>query len=154
MNARQMNAWILLRRWPETPRRVLFQLQRRLLHGRQYRCPDGRLVPQGSQDPGRPERPQDAYRRPWRRRFAALGAVPQQIAGDIYPALEKGTIDAAEWVGPYDDEKLGFCKVAKNYYYPGWWELGPVIHFVNKKEWTSCLGNTRRLSRPPPTRPT
>jgi TRAP-type mannitol/chloroaromatic compound transport system substrate-binding protein len=63
--------------------------------------------------------------------------VPQQIAGgDIYPALEKGTIDAAEWVGPYDDEKLGFYKVAKNYYYPGWWEPGPVIHFfVNKKEW-------------------
>ena len=69
--------------------------------------------------------------------FAALGAVPQQIAGgDIYPALEKGTIDAAEWVGPYDDEKLGFYKVAKNYYYPGWWEPGPVIHFfVNKAEW-------------------
>jgi TRAP-type mannitol/chloroaromatic compound transport system substrate-binding protein len=69
--------------------------------------------------------------------FAALGAVPQQIAGgDIYPALEKGTIDAAEWVGPYDDEKLGFFKVAKHYYYPGWWEPGPVIHFfVNKAEW-------------------
>ncbi len=69
--------------------------------------------------------------------FAELGVVPQQIAGgDIYPALEKGTIDAAEWVGPYDDEKLGFYKVAKNYYYPGWWEPGPVIHFfVNKKEW-------------------
>jgi TRAP-type mannitol/chloroaromatic compound transport system substrate-binding protein len=69
--------------------------------------------------------------------FAALGAVPQQIAGgDIYPALEKGTIDAAEWVGPYDDEKLGFYKVAKNYYYPGWWEPGPILHFmVNKKEW-------------------
>ena len=51
--------------------------------------------------------------------------VPQQIAGgDIYPALEKGTIDAAEWVGPYDDEKLGFYKVAKYYYYPGWWEGG------------------------------
>ena len=69
--------------------------------------------------------------------WAELGAVPQQIAGgDIYPALEKGTIDAAEWVGPYDDEKLGFYKVAKNYYYPGWWEPGPVIHFfVAKKEW-------------------
>lgn len=69
--------------------------------------------------------------------FAALGAVPQQIAGgDIYPALEKGTIDAAEWVGPYDDEKLGFYKIAKNYYTPGWWEPGPTIHFfVNKKEW-------------------
>src|SRR6266704_2810294 len=46
-----------------------------------------------------------------------LGVVPQQIAGgDIYPALEKGTVDAAEWVGPYDDEKLGFAKVAKYYY--------------------------------------
>ena len=69
--------------------------------------------------------------------FAELGVVPQQIAGgDIYPALEKGTIDAAEWVGPYDDEKLGFYKVAKNYYYPGWWEPGPMINFfVNKAEW-------------------
>ena len=69
--------------------------------------------------------------------FYELGVVPQQIAGgDIYPALEKGTIDAAEWVGPYDDEKLGFFKVAKNYYYPGFWESGPTIHFfVNKKEW-------------------
>ena len=64
-----------------------------------------------------------------------LGAVPQQIpGGDIYPALEKGTIDAAEWVGPYDDEKLGFYKVAKNYYYPGWWEGGPELDlFVNDK---------------------
>ncbi|HUX26376.1 MAG TPA: TRAP transporter substrate-binding protein [Burkholderiales bacterium] len=54
-----------------------------------------------------------------------LGVVPQQLAGgDVYPALEKGTIDAAEWVGPYDDEKLGFYKVAKYYYYPGWWEAG------------------------------
>ena len=54
-----------------------------------------------------------------------LGVVAQQIAGgDIYPALEKGTIDAAEWVGPYDDEKLGFYKVVKYYYYPGWWEGG------------------------------
>jgi len=69
--------------------------------------------------------------------FERLGAVPQQIAGgDIYPALEKGTIDAAEWVGPYDDEKLGFFKVAKHYYYPGWWEPGPAFTFyVNKKEW-------------------
>jgi TRAP-type mannitol/chloroaromatic compound transport system substrate-binding protein len=55
-----------------------------------------------------------------------LGSVPQQIAGgEIYPALEKGTIDAAEWVGPYDDQKLGFNKVAPYYYYPGWWEGGP-----------------------------
>ncbi|MGE5502981.1 MAG: TRAP transporter substrate-binding protein [Actinomycetota bacterium] len=66
-----------------------------------------------------------------------LGVVPQQIAGgDIYPALEKGTIDAAEWVGPYDDEKLGFFKVAPYYYYPGWWEGGPNVSFlVNIAAW-------------------
>jgi TRAP-type mannitol/chloroaromatic compound transport system substrate-binding protein len=60
-----------------------------------------------------------------------LGLVPQQLAGgDIYPALEKGTIDAAEWVGPYDDEKLGFNKVTKYYYYPGWWEGGTTNHLL------------------------
>ena len=66
-----------------------------------------------------------------------LGVVPQQIAApDIYPALEKGTIDAAEWVGPYDDEKLGFYKVAKYYYYPGFWEGGPQLSvYVNVKQW-------------------
>lgn len=69
--------------------------------------------------------------------LAKLGVVPQQIAaGDIYPALEKGTIDAAEWIGPYDDEKLGFYKVAKHYYYPGWWEGGPELDLlVNIKAW-------------------
>ena len=68
-----------------------------------------------------------------------LGAVPQQIAGgDIYPALEKGTIDGAEWVGPYDDEKLGFYKVAPHYYYPGWWEGGPMLMaFVNLDKWNA-----------------
>jgi TRAP-type mannitol/chloroaromatic compound transport system substrate-binding protein len=68
-----------------------------------------------------------------------LGAVPQMIAGgDIYPALEKGTIDAAEWVGPYDDQKLGFNKVAPYYYYPGWWEGGAYIHhFFNIDKWNS-----------------
>jgi TRAP-type mannitol/chloroaromatic compound transport system substrate-binding protein len=68
-----------------------------------------------------------------------LGAVPQQIAGgDIYPALEKGTIDGAEWVGPYDDEKLGFYKVAPHYYYPGWWEGGPMLlSFVNLDKWNT-----------------
>ncbi|TBW40927.1 ABC transporter substrate-binding protein [Siculibacillus lacustris] len=69
--------------------------------------------------------------------LAKLGAVPQQIAGgDIYPALEKGTIDGAEWVGPYDDEKLGLHKVAPHYYYPGWWEGGAAIHFfIDKAKW-------------------
>jgi len=66
-----------------------------------------------------------------------MGAVPQQIPGsDVYAALEKGTIDAAEWVGPYDDEKLGFVRVAPHYYAPGWWEAGPQLSFyVNQKDW-------------------
>ena len=69
--------------------------------------------------------------------MAKIGVVPQLIGGpDIYPALEKGTIDAAEWVGPYDDEKLGFNKVAQYYYYPGFWEAGPTLHtLVNEKKW-------------------
>jgi TRAP-type mannitol/chloroaromatic compound transport system substrate-binding protein len=69
--------------------------------------------------------------------IAKLGVVPQNIAApDIYPALEKGTVDAAEWVGPYDDEKLGFAKVAKYYYYPGFWEGGSMLHtLVNEKKW-------------------
>ena len=63
-----------------------------------------------------------------------LGVIPQQIAGgDIYPSLEKGTIDAAEWVGPYDDEKLGFNRVAPFYYYPGFWEGSLNLSlYVNK----------------------
>jgi TRAP-type mannitol/chloroaromatic compound transport system substrate-binding protein len=69
--------------------------------------------------------------------LSRLGVVPQQLAGgDIYPALEKGTIDAAEWVGPYDDEKLGFYKIAKYYYYPGWWEgCGQSHNIVNLAKW-------------------
>jgi TRAP-type mannitol/chloroaromatic compound transport system substrate-binding protein len=69
--------------------------------------------------------------------MARLGAVPQNIpGGDIYPALEKGTIDAAEWVGPYDDEKLGFYKIAPHYYYPGWWESNSMYSFyVNTRAW-------------------
>ena len=66
-----------------------------------------------------------------------LGVIPQQIpGGDIYPALEKGTIDAAEWVGPYDDEKLGLYKVAKHYYYPAFWEGGTeVCVMINAAAW-------------------
>lgn len=66
-----------------------------------------------------------------------LGLVPQQIAaGDIYPSLEKGTIDSAEWIGPFDDEKLGLNKVAPYYYYPGWWESSTNFSlYVNKGEW-------------------
>ena len=71
--------------------------------------------------------------------LARLGVVPQQIGGgEIYQALERGTVDAAEWVGPYDDEKLGFNKVARYYYYPGWWEGGPQLSiFVNAGKWAA-----------------
>src|SRR5712672_3853553 len=76
-----------------------------------------------------------------------LGGVPQQIAaGDIYPALEKGTIDAAEWVGPYDDEKLGFSKVAKYYYYPAWWEGSTTAHLmINVEKWNALPKNYQAI---------
>jgi TRAP-type mannitol/chloroaromatic compound transport system substrate-binding protein len=76
-----------------------------------------------------------------------LGAVTQQIAGgEIYQALERGTIDATEWVGPYDDEKLGFNKVAKYYYYPAWWEGGAALQvFVNNKAWDALPKEYRAI---------
>ncbi len=65
-------------------------------------------------------------------------------AGEIYGALEAGRIDATEWVGPYDDEKLGFYKVAAYYYYPGWWEPGTTLHaFVNLKAWNGLPADYR-----------
>jgi TRAP-type mannitol/chloroaromatic compound transport system substrate-binding protein len=66
-----------------------------------------------------------------------LGVVPQLLGGaDVYPALERGVIDGAEWVGPYDDEKLGFARVAPYYYYPGWWEYSPSIDLmINARAW-------------------
>ena len=76
-----------------------------------------------------------------------IGMVPQNIpGGEIYQALEKGTIDAAEWVGPYDDEKLGFYKVAPNYAYPGWWEGGPELEvLVNDKAYNGLSAEYKAL---------
>ncbi len=73
-----------------------------------------------------------------------VGVTPQQIAGgDVYAALEKGTIDATEFVGPYDDQKLGFYKVAKYYYYPAWWEGGPAVHaFINLEKFNGLPETT------------
>lgn len=67
-----------------------------------------------------------------------LGGTVQVLAGgDIYPALERGAIDAAEFVGPYDDEKLGFQNAARFYYAPGWWEPGPELaYLVNQRAWS------------------
>ena len=69
--------------------------------------------------------------------LAKLGVIASNIAAsDIYPALEKGTLDATEFVGPYDDLKLGFYKVAKYYYYPGWWEGGAsLFNLINLDKW-------------------
>jgi TRAP-type mannitol/chloroaromatic compound transport system substrate-binding protein len=76
-----------------------------------------------------------------------LGGVPQNIpGGEIYQALEKGTIDAAEWVGPYDDQKLGFNKVAPYYYYPGWWEGGPQLDvFINQKAYDALSADHKAV---------
>ncbi|ABQ92355.1 TRAP transporter substrate-binding protein [Roseiflexus sp. RS-1] len=66
-----------------------------------------------------------------------LGVTVQVIpGGEIFQALQTGAVDAAEWVGPYDDEKLGLNKAAKFYYYPGWWEPGPTLEVqVNLDRW-------------------
>ncbi len=76
-----------------------------------------------------------------------MGAVPQNIpGGEIYSALEKGTIDAAEWIGPYDDQKLGFNKVAPFYYYPGWWEGGPELDFfINDKAFAALSAENKAI---------
>jgi len=67
--------------------------------------------------------------------MARLGVSVQVLAGgEIYPALERGAIDATEWVGPYDDEKLGFHQIAKNYYYPGWHEPGNTTTLMVNKQ--------------------
>jgi TRAP-type mannitol/chloroaromatic compound transport system substrate-binding protein len=81
--------------------------------------------------------------------LSRLGAVPTQIAAsDIYPALEKGTIDAAEWVGPYDDEKLGFARIAPYYYYPGWWEGQAMLHFFfNLQKWNELPPSYQAIVR-------
>ncbi|MCU0950676.1 MAG: TRAP transporter substrate-binding protein [Burkholderiaceae bacterium] len=81
------------------------------------------------------------------RLFAALGAIPQNVApAEIYQALERGSIDAVEFVGPHDDEKLGFVKVAKFYYYPGFWEPGPALSlYVNQKSWDSLPKEYRAI---------
>jgi len=76
-----------------------------------------------------------------------MGGVPQNIpGGETYQALEKGTIDAAEWIGPYDDQKLGFNKVAPFYYYPGWWEGGPQLDiFINDKAYNSLSAENKAI---------
>jgi len=77
--------------------------------------------------------------------LAAIGGVPQNLpGGEVYQALEKGTIDAAEWIGPYDDQKLGFYKVASFYAYPAWWEGGPQMSlYVNSQAYESLSAENK-----------
>ncbi|MEX1025130.1 MAG: TRAP transporter substrate-binding protein DctP [Planctomycetota bacterium] len=79
----------------------------------------------------------------------ALGVTAQQISGgEIYTALERGAIDATDWVGPYDDERLGFYKVAKHYHYPGWWEPGPSLSFlVASSAWQQLSADYQAIFR-------
>ncbi|MDZ7823035.1 MAG: TRAP transporter substrate-binding protein [Ahrensia sp.] len=79
--------------------------------------------------------------------IAKVGVVPQSLpGGDIYPALEKGTIDAAEFVGPFDDKTLGFNKVAPFYYYPGWWEGGvTLMNMINLDAWNKLPDNYKGI---------
>ena len=79
--------------------------------------------------------------------LARLGVVPQVLAGgDVYPALERGAIDAVEWASPYDDEKFGFVKVARNYYYPGFWEgTAGTSLYVNKDKLASLPESYRSV---------
>jgi TRAP-type mannitol/chloroaromatic compound transport system substrate-binding protein len=79
--------------------------------------------------------------------MSRLGVTVQVLAGgDIYPALERGAIDATEWVGPHDDEKLGFHRIAQNYYYPGWWEPGATLsYYVNRKAWDGLPAEYREM---------
>jgi TRAP-type mannitol/chloroaromatic compound transport system substrate-binding protein len=81
--------------------------------------------------------------------MAKLGVVAQNMpAGDVYQALEKGTLDATEFVGPYDDEKLGFNKVAPFYYYPGWWEGGAELEFfINTKAMEALSPENKAIVR-------
>ena len=76
-----------------------------------------------------------------------IGGVPQNIpAGEIYTSLEKGTIDAAEWIGPYDDLKLGLNKIAPFYAYPAWWEGGTGFDFyINSKAWDGLSAEYKNI---------
>ena len=127
LNSRQQTAWMMeaaASSCSASSSRTTTSPQHSL---RQHRRPDGRLVPPRGQNRRRPGASSSACGGLAGQVLAARRGAPADPGGDIYPALEKGTIDAAEWIGPYDDQKLGFNKVAKYYYYPGFWEGGPQI---------------------------
>jgi len=79
--------------------------------------------------------------------FAKAGGTPVLLpGGEIYTSLERGNIDATEWVGPYHDERLGLYRAAKYYYYPGWHEPGPVLELItNKTAWQSLPKDLQKV---------
>ncbi|MBW4461652.1 MAG: TRAP transporter substrate-binding protein [Nodosilinea sp. WJT8-NPBG4] len=81
--------------------------------------------------------------------MSKLGVTVQTLpGGEIFQALQTGAIDAAEWVGPYDDEKLGLNKVAQYYYYPGWWEPGSTLEVqINLDQWNQLPEIYQRIVR-------
>jgi TRAP-type mannitol/chloroaromatic compound transport system substrate-binding protein len=134
-----MTAWMYEGNGMKLMREFYAELQHRQLPNGQHRGADGRLVSQGDQErwpiiKGLKMRIGGNLGGQGGCRPVRRGTAEQSPAAKSTTALEKGTIDATEWVGPYDDEKLGFVKVAKHYYYPGWWEGGPQLSlYVNQK---------------------
>ena len=117
---------------------------------RQHRHPDGRLVPQGDQDGCRSVRPQDCASAALPVRSCRRSAWCRSSSRAVISIRrwKKGTIDAAVWVGPYDDEKLGFAKVAKYYYYPGFWEGGSDRPRLHQSRQVNSLPKSSRRSSP------
>ena len=77
--------------------------------------------------------------------FTRLGAETVQLAGnEIFLSLQQGVIDAAEWVGPYNDLTFGFHQVAKYYYYPGWHEPGSTLEIIVNKDALESLPDDLR----------
>jgi TRAP-type mannitol/chloroaromatic compound transport system substrate-binding protein len=76
-----------------------------------------------------------------------IGVLPQTLPGaEIFRALQSGAIDASEWIGPYDDQRLGLNKVAQHYYYPGWWEGGTGLDFfANARAWNSLSAEHKAI---------
>lgn len=79
--------------------------------------------------------------------LAKAGGNPVLLAGaEIYTALERGTIDATEWVGPYHDLRLGLHRAAKYYYYPGWHEPGTALELiVSSKAWDQLPDDLKKI---------
>jgi TRAP-type mannitol/chloroaromatic compound transport system substrate-binding protein len=79
--------------------------------------------------------------------FAKAGGTPVLLAGgEIYTALDRGTVDATEWVGPFHDERLGLDRAAKYYYYPGWHEPGSELELlVNGDAWKQLPDDLKKI---------